>query len=92
MCEKNLKIIFFILVKVTFSADSGDEEDEDKIPFNGDIVYKYESSEYSSSEEENESHRLSPIPDDANSKNYSIKISLLTPLKCHFIRILLQYS
>lgn len=32
-----------------------------------DVQYKYESSIYSSSSEEAEDHRLSPIPDDANS-------------------------
>lgn len=32
-----------------------------------DVVYKYESSNCSSSSDDNESHRLSPVPDDANS-------------------------
>lgn len=32
-----------------------------------DVVYKYESSIYSSGSDEIESHRLSPVPDDANS-------------------------
>lgn len=48
--------------------DSADEDDEYGHPFNGNISYRYESSECSSSSSENESHCLSPIPDDANSK------------------------
>lgn len=55
------------VAKNALAGDSGDEDDEPENVFNGDISYKYESSECSSSSDEDESHRLSPIPDDANS-------------------------
>lgn len=38
-----------------------------------DIAYKYESSIYSSSSDGSQSNRLTPVPDDANSKFYAIK-------------------
>lgn len=54
-------------MKTTLAIDSGDEDDEPENPFNGDLSYRYESSECDSSSDEDESHCLSPIPDDANS-------------------------
>lgn len=48
-----------------------DEEDNDVDEINlhmTDIGYKYESSVYSSSSDESQSTRLSPVPDDANSE------------------------
>lgn len=58
------------VVTLTAAADSDGEESVD-IEWNNlymkEVVYKYESSIYSSSSEEYESHCLSPIPDDANS-------------------------
>lgn len=49
--------------------DSDDEDDlvELKNLHMSDVVYKYESSIYSSSSEGSRSNQLSPIPDDANS-------------------------
>lgn len=55
---------------MTTAADSDGEEsvgiEWDNL-YMTDVAYKYESSIYSSSSEEMESHRLSPVPDDANS-------------------------
>lgn len=52
------------------AADSDGEEsvgiEWDNL-YMADVAYKYESSNYGSSSEEMESHRLSPVPDDANS-------------------------
>lgn len=53
-------------------ADSDDESEcaELKNLHMSKVVYKYESSECSSSSDGSVSNRLSPIPDDANSKSY----------------------
>lgn len=52
-------------------ADSDDESEctELKNLYMSEIVYKYESSECTSSSDGSESNRLSPIPDDANSES-----------------------
>lgn len=55
------------------AAADGDSDGEESIGiewdnlYMKDVQYKYESSIYSSSSEEAEDHRLSPILDDANS-------------------------
>lgn len=51
-------------------ADSDEESECDDLDdlHMGEIVYKYEESICSSSSDGSESDRLSPIPDDANSK------------------------
>lgn len=56
-------------VKKELPADSDEEDNSDELQnlHMTDIIYKYESSVCSSSSDESESHRLSPIPDDANS-------------------------
>lgn len=53
-------------------ADSDDESEcaELKNLHMIEVVYKYESSECSSSSDGSESNRLSPIPDDANSESH----------------------
>lgn len=56
---------------VTPAPADSDEEDNDVDEINlhmTDIEYKYESSIYSSSSDESQSTRLSPVPDDANSE------------------------
>lgn len=56
---------------VTPAPVDSDEEDNDIDEINlhmTDIEYKYESSICSSSSDESQSTRLSPVPDDANSK------------------------
>lgn len=53
------------------AANESDDDDEEEIEvevFMNELEYKYESSIYSSSSDESDSSRLSPVPDDANSK------------------------
>lgn len=55
------------------AAATADSDGEESVGIEWDnlymsnVEYKYESSIYSSSSDETDSHRLSPIPDDANS-------------------------
>lgn len=55
------------------AAAAGDSDGEESVGiewdnlYMKDVEYKYESSICSSSSEEEDDHRLSPIPDDANS-------------------------
>lgn len=57
----------------TGAAPAGDSDGEESVGiewdnlYMTDVQYKYESSIYSSSSDEVEDHRLSPIQDDANS-------------------------
>lgn len=58
-------------------ANTGDSDDEENnVELENihmqDTKYKYESSIYSSDSDGSESHRLTPVPDDANSKQLKI--------------------